>query len=476
MEVLHLRRLAICVAVLVLVSSALAAEPKAFDVLYRQVRNCIETYDSAYERAGGEDEETIDAYNVLVNAVLELAEVSTKQHTAQLMELLDFARTSYSRERVVLVLAEKGDPKVTVSVLYRLMQTDPESLSKDAWELVFHSSRPEIVSYMIDALGNPKADSYVRKQAFCHLAATGGDAGLKAVLAARGKKRRITTIAEAMELDTLCPQVVAPNKRTCDNPACNDWMQLIDKKTGADGTVWGLIACGIAGCVDDLWVVRYDGEHWTSPAFTGVTRDKIGKSDWLSRFAENAAVRKDSDGDGWTDLLESRFGTDPRRADTDGDGLRDSEDMNPLAAPRQLADNEMVLKAAFEALNQFDAPAGSPCLMELPKGIKPFEVANWGWVVLQHKPGAASPMDKLRQPGRIYVDYDYTSMDFAGKRTERGKPPYPGAVILWNADRTEALVQVGLIAGPRAGTGHNIRVRRFGREWVVVDVEMAWIS
>ena len=40
----------------------------------------------------------------------------------------------------------------------------------------------------------------------------------------------------------------------------------------------------------------------------------------------------DSDGDGWDDEHERRAGTNPYNVDTDGDGIRDPEDPNPLVA------------------------------------------------------------------------------------------------------------------------------------------------
>jgi hypothetical protein len=38
----------------------------------------------------------------------------------------------------------------------------------------------------------------------------------------------------------------------------------------------------------------------------------------------------DSDGDGWSDAEESLVGSDPQKSDTDGDGMLDMEDPDPL--------------------------------------------------------------------------------------------------------------------------------------------------
>ena len=52
----------------------------------------------------------------------------------------------------------------------------------------------------------------------------------------------------------------------------------------------------------------------------------------LSGCVEEKSSIKDSDGDGWTDDQEKLMQTDPYKIDTDGDGINDSEDPNPLVA------------------------------------------------------------------------------------------------------------------------------------------------
>ena len=67
--------------------------------------------------------------------------------------------------------------------------------------------------------------------------------------------------------------------------------------------------------------------------------------DGLMLTLDLETLRKDSDGDGLTDIVEAKFRTDPNNDDTDGDGIPDNLDMNP-----RFASNRTDKSIIFEAL------------------------------------------------------------------------------------------------------------------------------
>ena len=74
-------------------------------------------------------------------------------------------------------------------------------------------------------------------------------------------------------------------------------------------------------------------------------------------------IERDSDKDGLTDLVEQRFMTNPTIADTDWDGKKDGEDMNPLASSTiRLEERQRIWKAAFEQY-----PKKYPDLLQWPE-------------------------------------------------------------------------------------------------------------
>src|SRR5205085_9310988 len=159
---------------------------------------------------------------------------------------------------------------------------------------------------------------------------------------------------------------------------------------------------------------------------------------WYDRFAADPELRRDSDRDGWSDVMEAYAGTDPHNKDTDGDGLPDSVDKNPLAAPGLLTDYQAILGAAVQGLMRFVGNWSHPIVVHLPAGVAPFEMFGVDGPIL-----ARTPETKVRTRNERYallsVQYLRPRYGFDGEEVpfQRGGDP-----LLWNADHTEARVAI----------------------------------
>lgn len=167
-----------------------------------------------------------------------------------------------------------------------------------------------------------------------------------------------------------------------------------------------------------------------------------------------ATTFADADRDGLTDATEAAFGTDPKRADSDGDGLPDGRDPAPLAAPARDARAEVVGEILRYG-NLF--LVGGPLTLQTEREL-------WGAA-----PGAAAVL--LHMPPDTTVDDQVCDL---GRKhdggTSRGlRPPFP---LAW----VESLQIAGDNARGRllwaTGGGHkahDLTLRRLAGQWRVTD-------
>jgi hypothetical protein len=73
----------------------------------------------------------------------------------------------------------------------------------------------------------------------------------------------------------------------------------------------------------------------------GLFFDETPEHGLIGIIEDPAGLFADADGDGLSDRTEAAFGTDPKRPDTDGDGVPDGRDPAPLAAPARDAIGEV---------------------------------------------------------------------------------------------------------------------------------------
>src|SRR5205823_564551 len=98
-------------------------------------------------------------------------------------------------------------------------------------------------------------------------------------------------------------------------------------------------------CAGGALVLDLAGETWHTPG-------------WNPRPARRhlvlsiADLYRDEDHDGLPDRLERQIGTNPLKADTNGNGIPDGQDKNPLVPAHALSDEEGIYQAAVEGLCQ----------------------------------------------------------------------------------------------------------------------------
>lgn len=451
----------------------------AFEPMLKIVKKRLAVFDKLpeekYELAPDVPCNDYDRFNAAMDT---LAQLAHKNRTSEMLALMRSSRTDYSTETILRWLAHDGDPDKTIPVFINILNTttsDCNGAYNNTRDIVLSalakSDDPKVIDYLIKQLNNPSAAMDIRRTAYNSLAHTGSKAGVEAVLAAGDTSRRIPSLHTFIHMDELGTAV---NQKEKDPElSWNLPSKLLDTHKDSSDTLWGLICSCAAGSNDDLWIARYDGKSWGEPIFTGVTIKELGKDDWFARFVGNPDIVVDTDNDGWTDLIEKRLGTDPKNQDTDGDGIKDSEDKNPLAAQRDLSDTEKVLRAAFQARFQFEEERQGVCLVKLPKDIKPFELYGCGWIIITTENDQKSPLESFIGKGVGSVAFYPPSLDCEGDPVQ---DDVNQTTILWNADHTKAMLQVTVIFGGLDASGVDMHLKKFGNDWVVIGLQTDWVS
>jgi len=159
-------------------------------------------------------------------------------------------------------------------------------------------------------------------------------------------------------------------------------------------------------------------------------------------------LRRDSDGDGWTDAEERRLGLDPYRADSDGDGIPDGRDTCPLLPkPAQADDVAAAVQRVFLLRFGF---SGSRDAILVRRAAAP----------IVHLFGYGGPVIFGR--------------DIPSDHNGRG-----GTYVTWKVvarSHDELVIEMSDWEGMLGGAGTNYVLKQIDAQWVVVGTRGGWIA
>ncbi len=251
-------------------------------------------------------------------------------------------------------------------------------------------------------------------------------------------------------LHTYNPHLLQP-LATCERgPEGSEWAIFRWKR-------WGF------GRRDDYWMTRAVGEgRWSepvlidAPALAEINWDGNPQLFWgAEAFVLTEADRSvhfklseqtmDSDWDGLSDLMEERLGADPANPDSDGDGVLDGLDGNPLTPRHQtVGDIEEIRQAAFSAL--FATCDSRDVLYIVDNGdFARQEYYGYGGFILPAAESVAGRFNLAEITVKIEGDTTATA-----------------TIVDWESNM--------------AASGHEARLEKVHGKWVVVAFTLTWVS
>jgi hypothetical protein len=246
--------------------------------------------------------------------------------------------------------------------------------------------------------------------------------------------------------------------------------EVVSEMTDSKGRRWRLVHSRVLGSSGDLFIAEKTAAGWGTPVFVGVTTrdawtqkapkefrgvpiEKFVETEWIKMLPDDAALRKDSDSDGLTDVVEKRYGTHPNLRDTDKDGLLDSVDPCPNAAPRALGDKEKIISACVEA-RFFAADWGVPTMIAVD-GVAPFEMYGYPRVMFWRTADYKGELPQMYNTGVNTLGFE---------------------AIKLSADGKSASTLISRYSGGLNGDGIEVSLVKVGDEWLVTSMRMRYVS
>jgi len=465
----------------------------AFDDVFSLVNEKIKLFEDKY--AIYNYEECIEEYSddtKKINEILQiLLRVASKKHTDALISM--YKNSLHFREEILEIIAKKGEEAKAVTLCINILKhmQDGGDYSDIAWLYIARSENPMAVEFMTKQFIPETTCKYACEEVW-DISDPVYQEREKTLFKEKKAPRIMPSLYQFMKLDEMGIVPAKPKKFEYERKFCCP-PDLIDIYKDKEGNLWGVIESFVLGQRDDLFITKHDGNKWTDVWFTGKYKSYLWNKSWINELIGKPELSKDSDGDGWTDLVEERIGTDPLNPDTDSDGIKDSEDTNPLTAPLKLNEEEQILSAALECYFKcqevqaifYHGPAKDnaksdmyfgkkvPVLIELPEGVEPFEISASHWITVAEKKGTRAVLRQCMNRGLLILRFDHPFSEYMDEGMES---ILEKNYLLRNKKNTEIKLNLEEYHADRNGKWYDVILKKINGRWLVIKITHTGVS
>lgn len=219
--------------------------------------------------------------------------------------------------------------------------------------------------------------------------------------------------------------------------------------------IWRAAAAGHA---DDVWTMSRTGGRWGPARLSGVQSASV-EAATVQTVPSVRAMDRDRDRDGLSDLLEARWGTHPRRDDTDRDGLPDARDPSPSCPTPAEDDGPQQVRSA---LAQTVAALQPRATVWIDGSAQCLSATLLSGPLLRPDSQSSFPAGSVLSVD--VLDADATAKALRTARASgqlRGDPSAPSLVLRY-----------GIVHGPLDGEGATVIFVQRGERWHAV----AWVD
>lgn len=422
-----------------------------------------------------------DTFGVWPRDIYEVLDqvVTQKQTDLLIGTLKKLTQSEPEFANIAQILAAKGNPDITTSFFLDSLvgKNTGIKLTKEGFEafsaIATTIESPRAVSYAIHILDDPEAETSVRFAAYLSLPTTGGEAGRSAVLRHRAKRTLLRPIETRLNLAKLEPAEEFSG------------YGILKTAKATNGKTYALFMSPILGGYKDLWIAEQKDGKWVRPLFVGIAEPPInyldksktpkpllfqGKTakqlidgEWIKLLPENPTLTLDIDQDGLTDLMETRLGTDPKKADTDGDGDSDEIDPWPTTARQIPSTPETEIFSAVWDCTMWSEASYLPMIFPFPSGVDPFELPGW------YGPAFPTTHTLTGVSDPFFYRFLFGGLSSSDKRDDL---PYHLEIA---PDGVTATCLFGFSRN-RFSAGSRYTLKKIDGTWFVTSVKSAWIT